>query len=114
MPPIDTQQIIVPPSMLDSWQEIVDLIAEITQCPASLIMRIHESDIEVFTSSRTAGNPYKPKAKDSLGHGLYCETVIKEKRMLDVPNALADPDWENNPDIKLGMICYCGLPVFLA
>ncbi|WP_158119634.1 sensor domain-containing phosphodiesterase [Vibrio metoecus] len=112
MPPIDTQQIIVPPSMLDSWQEIVDLIAEITQCPASLIMRIHESEIEVFTSSRTAGNPYPPKARDSLGHGLYCETVIKEKRMLDVPNALADPDWENNPDIKLGMICYCGLPVF--
>ncbi|EEW10515.1 conserved hypothetical protein [Vibrio mimicus VM573] len=112
MPPINTQLIDVPQNMLDSWQEIVDLIADITQCPASLIMRIHEHDIEVFTSSRSAGNPYPPKARDNLGHGLYCETVVRERRMLDVPNALADPDWDHNPDIKLGMVCYCGLPVF--
>ncbi|POB68632.1 diguanylate cyclase, partial [Vibrio vulnificus] len=32
--------------------------------------------------------------------------------MLNVPNALNDPEWDHNPDIKLGMICYCGLPVF--
>ncbi|EEY98286.1 Rtn protein [Vibrio sp. RC586] len=112
MLPIDTRQIDIPPSMLESWQQIVDLIADISQCPASLIMRIHEHDIEVFTSSRSAGNPYPPKARDTLGHGLYCETVIRDRHMLNVPNALADPAWDKNPDIKLGMICYCGLPVF--
>ncbi|MFG0606899.1 EAL domain-containing protein [Vibrio mimicus] len=112
MLPIDTRQIDIPPSMLESWQQIVDLIADISQCPASLIMRIHEHDIEVFTSSRSAGNPYPPKARDTLGHGLYCETVIRDRHMLNVPNALSDPAWDKNPDIKLGMICYCGLPVF--
>ncbi|MEI7868728.1 MAG: hypothetical protein WCI11_12620 [Candidatus Methylumidiphilus sp.] len=25
--------------------------------------------------------------------------------------ALKDPDWDHNPDIKLGMISYCGLPL---
>ncbi|RBM31187.1 sensor domain-containing phosphodiesterase [Vibrio tarriae] len=112
MLPIDTKTLSIPEHIMHSWQEIVDLIAEITACPASLIMRVHASDIEVFSSSRTEGNPYPPKAKDTLGHGLYCETVISERRMLEVPNALADPNWDHNPDIKLGMICYCGLPVF--
>ncbi|MCF8777728.1 EAL domain-containing protein [Vibrio sp. IRLE0018] len=109
---IDTSQLTVPESVINSWQEIVDLVAKMTQCPAALVMRIHETDIEVFSSSRSENNPYAQHAKDSLGHGLYCETVISERRMLNVPNALADPNWDSNPDIKLGMICYCGLPVF--
>ncbi|ABM01301.1 diguanylate cyclase/phosphodiesterase [Shewanella amazonensis SB2B] len=112
MPQINTKTISVPDAMLCGWQEIVDLVADITECPSALIMRIHEDDIEVFASSRSAGNPYVPHARDALGHGLYCETVIRERQQLEVPNALKDPEWANNPDIKLGMICYCGLPIF--
>ncbi len=97
MADIDTSQLIVPDSVLKSWQEIVDLVAKMTQCPAALIMRIHENDIEVFSSSRSENNPYAQNAKDSLGHGLYCETVISERRMLNVPNALTDPECAHNP-----------------
>ncbi|WP_337079211.1 HAMP domain-containing sensor histidine kinase [Aeromonas dhakensis] len=28
-----------------------------------------------------------------------------------MPNALKDPEWQHNPDIKVGMISYCGLPL---
>lgn len=38
--------------------------------------------------------------------------MINERRKLHVPNALEDPEWENNPDVELGMISYLGLPVF--
>ncbi|WP_325205912.1 hypothetical protein [Vibrio sp. 03_296] len=44
MADIDTSQLIVPDSVLKSWQEIVDLVAKMTQCPATLIMRIHENE----------------------------------------------------------------------
>jgi hypothetical protein len=44
---------------------------------------------------------------------LYCETVIKTKRRLLVPNATTDEQWSNNPDIKLGMISYLGYPITL-
>lgn len=43
--------------------------------------------------------------------GLYCETVIKTNRELHVPNSLTDPQWKNNPDVKLNMISYLGLPI---
>ncbi|MCQ8200363.1 GAF domain-containing protein, partial [Vibrio parahaemolyticus] len=40
------------------------------------------------------------------------EHVIETKSQLVGPDALADEQWSNNPDIKLGMLSYCGLPLF--
>jgi len=97
--------------MLAAWQTTVDLIAKIADIPASLIMKRHSQEIEVLVSSETDNNPYTAGARDSLGHGLYCETVIAEQTELLVSNALKDPLWQTNPDISLGMISYCGLPL---
>ncbi|WP_133178415.1 bifunctional diguanylate cyclase/phosphodiesterase [Shewanella decolorationis] len=108
---IDANKIMVPPNMLENWQQTLDLISEIVDTPAVLIMRVHPTEIEVFASSHSQGNPYKPQDREHLGHGLYCETVMKECRELHIPNALKDANWDKNPDIKLGMIAYCGLPL---
>ena len=43
--------------------------------------------------------------------GLYCERVISSRGKLLVPDALADPEWKNNPDVKLNMISYLGFPL---
>jgi len=37
--------------------------------------------------------------------------VITTKERLLVPNALKDPDWVSNPDVKRGMISYLGFPL---
>lgn len=98
----------------DKWQKILDIIARILNVPASLIMRIVDSDITVFLSSQTENNPYKPGDKEHLkDSGLYCETVIKTNKMLHVPNALSDEHWKTNPDVKLNMISYLGFPITL-
>lgn len=107
----DYQQIQVPAEMQQDWQDIVDYIAHIAQIPASLVMRVSHDRISVLTSSQSQGNPYRVGDSESLRDELYCETVIKQQRELLVPNALTDPEWDHNPDIKLGMISYCGLPV---
>jgi hypothetical protein len=104
----------VPEPVLEKWQGIVDLVAELVGVPAGLVMRIAQEEIEVFVSSHTTGNPYKPGDKEHLaGSGLYCERVINTKNRLLVPNALLDNDWKNNPDIKLNMISYLGFPILL-
>lgn len=108
---IRTRQLSVPEQTLQHWQKMVDLIADIADIPASLIMRVHEHEIEVFTSSRSPGNPYHDNEMAELGTGLYCETVINTKQPLLVENALTNPSWDANPDIKLGMISYYGLPI---
>jgi GAF domain-containing protein len=80
---------------------------------AGLIMRLSGDEIEVFVSSDTDGNPYRPGDREEfLDSGLYCETVIRSREVLLIPDALADPDWRENPDVKLGMISYLGMPIF--
>ncbi|MBF0413517.1 MAG: GAF domain-containing protein [Desulfamplus sp.] len=106
--------ICVPESIFKNWQEIVDIMAEMLDVPAGLIMRLNDPYIEVFASSNSKGNPYHPGDKDHfLGSGLYCETVIKTNDKLLVPDALSDEQWKNNPDVKLNMISYLGFPILL-
>ena len=101
----------VPPEIVRKWQEIVDLTAEIMHVPSALIMRVEPPNIKVFVSSETNGNPYEREEVASLNTGLYCETVMNTRQPLLVPDALRDEQWQSNPDIKLGMISYLGVPI---
>ena len=96
--------------IVNSWQKIVDTMAEVMDVPAALIMKVDHPYIEVFSSSGSKSNPYKAGDREHLT-GLYCEEVIKRKERLLVPNALKDKKWDKNPDIKLGMISYLGFPI---
>ena len=101
----------VPPDVMRKWQEIVDILAEILHVPSALIMRVEPPNIKVFVSSESNGNPYEPDELACLNTGLYCETVMNTGRPLIVTDALQDEAWKTNPDIKLGMISYLGVPI---
>jgi two-component system NtrC family sensor kinase len=101
----------VPDSYLQKWQKTVDLMAELFEVPAGLIMRVFPTEIEVFVSSHSERNPYEKSEKADLNTGLYCETVMAQRDQLQVPNALEDVDWKDNPDVKLNMISYLGVPL---
>jgi PAS domain S-box-containing protein len=101
----------IPDEVAVKWQRIVDLLARTVGVPAGLIMKVDPPQIEVFISSATDGNPYKQGERADLNTGLYCETVMKQRSPLLVPDALQDPQWEHNPDSALGMIYYFGFPL---
>ncbi len=101
----------LPEAVLEKWQEIIDLIARIVGVPASLIMKVHPTEIEVLLASATVGNPYTSGGREQLNSGLYCETVMAKRSELHVPDASQMPQWANNPDIKLNMVSYLGLPL---
>lgn len=110
----DSRAFEVPDETLAEWQSMVDTMAKLAGVPAGLVMRLRGPDIEVLVSSDTAGNPYHPgDAEHFDGSGLYCETAIRNGTMLKVPDALSDPEWRTNPDVKLGMISYLGYPIRL-
>ncbi|MGO4330988.1 ATP-binding protein [Cupriavidus sp. 2TAF22] len=101
----------IPPETVKKWQEIVNLLAEIMRVPSALIMQVEPPNIKVFVSSESTGNPYDPAETAPLNTGLYCETVMKTRQPLLVSDALQDEAWKSNPDIKLGMISYLGVPI---
>jgi len=111
---VQAPEIKIPKDTLNKWQNIIDIMAELIGIPAALIMRLVKSDIEVFVSSQSDGNPYHAGDHEHfLGSGLYCESVINSNEKLLIPNALNDKKWKNNPDIKLNMISYLGFPILL-
>ncbi len=98
-------------ALLEEWQGLANQAAEAAQVPAALVMRVWPEQIEVLISSLGADNPYEEHEKADLGTGLYCETVMATRQPLLVPDALSDPEWADNPDVKLNMISYLGVPL---
>lgn len=102
----------LPDDITGKWQLIVDTVAGLVGVPAALVMRVRGDKIEVAVASRGEANPYVVGDAEHLaGSGLYCETVLRTRDRLHVPDALADRHWKSNPDVKLGMIAYLGLPI---
>ncbi len=98
-------------AMLQAWQTLADRAAEAACVPAALVMRVWPEQIEVLISSLSPDNPYEAHEKADLGTGLYCETVMNTRQPLLVSDALSDPGWADNPDVRLNMISYLGVPL---
>jgi len=108
---LQSKAIIIPKSTVRKWQNIVDLISGVTSVPAALITQVKARGIEVLVSSHSEGNPYLAGEKAVPDSGFYCETVVKSKSHLLIPNALKDKRWKACPGIESGMISYLGFPV---
>lgn len=101
--------------VLQEWQSLLDVVSEIFRVPAGLITRVSGPEIEILLSSRTEGNPYPEGAKARFpDSGWYCESTLKKKGLLQIPNALQDPEWKDNAAaVDQHMISYIGLPISL-
>ncbi len=106
----DTKNIKIPKKTLEKWQKSVNILAEIMNVPAALIMRVDPPEIEVFRASNTAENPYEVGERGNLLN-LYCEEVIKTDKELLVTDARKSERWKSTPDIKRGMVSYFGFPL---
>ncbi len=82
----------IEPRILDEWQEITNLVANLCNVPAALVMRQNIESMEVMSGSQHVDSPYKAHETAPLHDELYCETVIKTQKPLHVANALKDPD----------------------
>jgi PAS domain S-box-containing protein len=100
----------VPAETIRKWQDIVNLLAEIVHVPAALITRADPPHLRVCVSSESPGNPYPRDAAAPLDQ-TYCQTVMRTRKPLHVPNALEDARWQLDPKVTQGMISYLGVPI---
>jgi hypothetical protein len=99
--------------VLNGWQNLMDLGAELFGVKAGLITRLMGDQIEVFLSSRTAGNPYPAGYTDPFPNsGWFCEQTLKQHDLLLIPDASESPIWKDNAAVvSFGMVSYVGLPL---
>ncbi|WP_455208030.1 PAS domain S-box protein [Kaarinaea lacus] len=105
-------QPLISAELLAKWQRIVDLTARIVGVPACLIKRFDQTQRQVIVASANESNPYPLGDQHNCQAGIYCEAVFDTQAPLQVVNALNDPDWQNSPHLKQGMIAYFGVPLF--
>jgi PAS domain S-box-containing protein len=98
----------LPSEIVSKWQEIVDLLAEIVHVPSALIMRAEPPSIKAFLSSNAKRDPW---GVVSLDTGFCCETVMKTRQSLLIPDVREDERWKLCPDSNLGLISYLGVPI---
>ncbi len=106
----------VPDDVRERWQQAINILCQLLDMPIALVMRVNWPHIEVYVSngSNKENNPYYPGDIEYLPQsGLYCESVIKNKSVLEVIDANSDPRWVNNPDMKYGYCTYLGMPILL-
>lgn len=97
--------------VIEKWQHIIDIISKVLGVPSALLMHITEESMIVYLKNKNENNPYVRGKGDKLRKGLYCESVIGRDAPLEVENALNHEKWKDNPDVKLNMISYYGLPI---
>jgi hypothetical protein len=98
--------------ILEGWQNMLNLAAELLHVPAGLITRIDGAEIEIFLSSKSDVNPYQEGFKTGYPEsGFYCEWVAKNRRMMILPDARKDPEWKDNAAVAMNMVSYLGMPI---
>ena len=104
----------IPPNIQEKWQNIVNIIVEMENVKASLILRITEEDIEILISSNNDDNPYNAGEKQDIRKELYFEPVIRNKAELIISNALSNDKWKAKVEANKGMIsCIC-IPIYIS
>lgn len=96
---------------LEKWQRVVDLIAELANVPATLIMNTIGQKHSVYVTSDTDNNPYEKGCTFDLHEKLYCYGVIDSDNELVVEDARTNPRWNDNEDLKFNMSFYIGYPL---
>ena len=100
----------VPLETRRNWQNIVDLIADLANVPASLVMVTKVPEHSVFLRNQSDEHPYKEGLTFTLNEKLYCDSVIQHGELI-VEDACSDPRWADNDDLEHGMSFYMGFPL---
>ena len=107
---INTQVIEIPEPMFRGWQQTVELIADIMNLPAALIMRVHHSDVRIFSSNDTA-SVISSSLSESKQLSCYCAQVIYNRAELLIEDALQDLTWSFDQNVNADIMAYYGLPL---
>lgn len=113
-PNSEPQEFAIPSDVLQNWQRIVDLMANIMHVPSAVVTQLEPpgaTHYRIISSCSSAANPFFIDQVFSMEIGTFCETVIKSREPLLVSDARKDDQWKLAPEIQVGMVSYLGFPV---
>lgn len=101
---------VIPDHVVDHWQRLVNIVAELAETPSLMINRLDPPDLEVFRANVSPDNPFPTGTRMPLA-GIYCETTARRRQRVQVVDARKDPEWADSPTAKCGIYAYLGYPL---
>jgi len=97
---------------LQSWQQTVDLLAEIFEAPASFLVQHTSDGYQATVASNQTTNPYPAGIIIPPDANIFCRKIVESGQLLYVANALKDKYWDTNTEVhEDGFVSYLGVPV---
>ncbi len=96
--------------ILNNWQSIVELLAKVLDVTCVAITEHDNKYLKIIKTNKSDKNPFKDNMMPEMA-GLYCESVIKSRKLLQIPNVKKDDYWKFNPFVDNGLISYLGYPI---
>lgn len=102
---------VIPDEIVNRWQEVVDVIADLFSVPCVAINRLDPPEVEVFRTNNSPDNPMPPGIRMSLPDA-YCRSTIMKQRHVIYSDAREDPEMAELIPVKAGFYAYIGFPLF--
>jgi len=107
---IKTKEIEIPEKTTKQWQKLLELLVEKAAAKDALLTEYDKPFLKVFKISQKGERLFSEGDIFKLS-GHYCQNVIENKKYMEVQNAAEDPDWEEAPELELGLNAYIGQPI---
>lgn len=107
---IDVDKIEISNSTLEKWQQLLDMLLELSEAKDAIINNYQAPYLKVTKGSSNSENLFSEGEQFKV-KGLYCEEVIKNKASVEINNAAAIKKWENSIYMENGLIAYLGYPI---
>ena len=105
-----TKDIEIPEKTKEQWQKLLEMLVEKSGAEDALLTEYDKPYLKIIKFSQSRDGNFKEGDRIKLS-GHYCQAVIENKKTLEVNNAAADPDWEEAPELELGLNSYLGYPI---
>jgi diguanylate cyclase (GGDEF)-like protein/PAS domain S-box-containing protein len=105
-----TKEIEIPEKTTKQWQKLLELLVEKAAAKDALLTEYDKPFLKVFKISQKGERLFSEGDSFKLS-GHYCQNVIENKKAMEVQNAAEDPDWEEAPELELGLNAYIGQPI---
>lgn len=96
--------------ILNNWQNIVELLAKVLDVSCVAITEHDNKYLKIVKTNKSDTNPFKDDMMPEMA-GLYCASVIRNRRLMQLPNIKKDDFWKDNPYADNGLISYLGFPI---
>ncbi len=108
------EPVIIPEEILSGWQDIVNTLAEASDCQACLIRRFDENGLsfDIIAANEGAGKGYRYGDSISLKSDPYCKEVLDRLTPITFRNIDSKSPYAGGYDYQFNMLSYLGLPIF--